>query len=141
MQVTGEHLTEGMDWSVKPEMRTARRALSSVLTLRGRNSESVDTTAFRDPALYADWALDPLLIRSHCLPCSGDEYSASIWSNSNEVILPLERVVSKAHAMFAEKAYLHHYAKHGLSEEAFHHCFLTLEQQLAGYSTLNTSGL
>ena len=61
---------------------------------------------------------------------------ATLLSNSQSVVTPLDRTVSKAWNMFSSRAYVHQYAKHGLSEADFMDSFACLEQVIHDYNTI-----
>ncbi len=60
-------------------------------------------------------------------------------STSQSLVRPLHRMLDKATAMHHARAYVHHYAKHGLSETAFDAAFVQLEQVLASYRRMSSA--
>ncbi|XP_060139030.1 tubulin delta chain isoform X2 [Zootoca vivipara] len=93
---------------------------------------------FQEPALYTSWlnAQDALTIWKTPRAFNKYEKSASLVSNSQFLLKPVDSVVGKAWKMFASKAYVHQYTKFGIEEEDFMDCFTTLEQVIASYTNL-----
>ncbi|KAG8122645.1 hypothetical protein E2320_018124 [Naja naja] len=94
--------------------------------------------SFQDPALYTSWLNPPETLRIWNTPRAFNKYekSASLVSNSQFLLSPLNSLVGKAWKMFASKAYIHQYSKFGIEEDDFLGCFTTLEQVIASYSSL-----
>jgi hypothetical protein len=46
-------------------------------------------------SLYTDWSIDPLLIARHPHRFNRDSKTVCIWSNSQSIIRPLDRIVGK----------------------------------------------
>ncbi|XP_043565976.1 tubulin delta chain-like [Chiloscyllium plagiosum] len=93
---------------------------------------------FKEQALYTSWmpADSALSVWRTSTTFNKYEKSASIVSNSQCLQKSLDRIVTKAWDMFASRAYVHQYMKHGISEEDFVDCFTTVEQVIASYSSL-----
>ncbi|XP_063152497.1 tubulin delta chain isoform X2 [Candoia aspera] len=93
---------------------------------------------FQDPALYTSWLNSPQALSIWKTPRAFNKYekSASLVSNSQFLLTPLNSLVGKAWKMFASKAYVHQYSKFGIEEDDFLGCFTTLEQVIASYSSL-----
>uniref|UniRef100_A0A3B1KDE0 Tubulin delta chain n=1 Tax=Astyanax mexicanus TaxID=7994 RepID=A0A3B1KDE0_ASTMX len=94
--------------------------------------------AFKDPALYVPW-LPPdgtFSLWNSPVPFNGYEKSASLVSNSQSLLKPLDNMVRKAWNMFVSRAYMHQYTKFGISEDDFLDSFTTLEQIISSYSHL-----
>ena len=64
------------------------------------------------------------------------EKSATLLSNSQSFIKPLDTVLKNAWNMFASRAYLHQYNRYGLSDDDFVDSFGFIEQILADYKRL-----
>uniref|UniRef100_A0A670JH26 Tubulin delta chain n=1 Tax=Podarcis muralis TaxID=64176 RepID=A0A670JH26_PODMU len=142
----------GIDWQVRPPVpglpasekqslnRTARfnTSIANLVTLRGKDVQSTDLGGFQEPALYTSWlnAQDALTIWKTPRAFNKYEKSASLVSNSQFLLKPVDSVVGKAWKMFASKAYVHQYTKFGIEEEDFMDCFTTLEQVIASYTNL-----
>jgi tubulin delta len=76
---------------------------------------------------------------SHPRAFNNYEKSAVLLSNSQAPLETLNGVVDKAWKMFASRAYVHQYLKHGMTEEAFVDSFATSEQIVANYRKLHSS--
>ncbi|XP_015281765.1 PREDICTED: tubulin delta chain [Gekko japonicus] len=152
MLIANAKMEEGIDWQVRPPLpglplpqkqspnRTAHfnTSIANLITLRGKDVQTADLGGFRDPALYTSWlsAQEALAIWKTPRAFNKYEKSASLVSNSQCLLKPIDAVVSKAWKMFASKAYVHQYTKFGIEEEDFLDCFSTLEQVIASYSSL-----
>uniref|UniRef100_A0A3B1IZK2 Tubulin delta chain n=1 Tax=Astyanax mexicanus TaxID=7994 RepID=A0A3B1IZK2_ASTMX len=138
----------GIDWKVcvpssrGDSVRTGQmgfnRSLANLMILRGKDVSSADAGAFKDPALYVPW-LPPdgtFSLWNSPVPFNGYEKSASLVSNSQSLLKPLDNMVRKAWNMFVSRAYMHQYTKFGISEDDFLDSFTTLEQIISSYSHL-----
>nr|AFK10787.1 tubulin delta chain-like isoform 2 [Callorhinchus milii] len=155
---TGLCLTEysrsplGIDWQVRPtpaglpvaakispnkELRF-NTSVSNLLILRGKEVQNAETGGFNDQALYTSWtpAESALSVWQASQTFNKYERSATMVSNSQSVLKPLDSVVRKAWNMFASRAYVHQYTKYGIAEEDFLDSFTTMEQVVASYSNL-----
>lgn len=137
------YIFQGINWSVKASatQRDFNHSVSNLLVLRGcdKNSDVGSlTSSFTDSYLYPAWMPpgDYLTLWHHARGFHGYQKSAVLLSNSQSVVRPLDTTVDKAWNMFASRAYVHHYAKHGLTEEDFMDSFATLEQVIHNYKTL-----
>ncbi|XP_036393364.1 tubulin delta chain isoform X2 [Megalops cyprinoides] len=141
----------GIDWQVRApsvgqgaaETRGIRElgfntSLANLLILRGKDVSSADTGGFLDPALYCPWlpAEGAISTWRSPLPFNKYEKSATLVSNSQSLLKPLDHMVGKAWNMFASRAYIHQYTKFGISEEDFLDCFTCLEQVISSYRYL-----
>ncbi|XP_074016731.1 tubulin delta chain isoform X3 [Numenius arquata] len=142
----------GIDWQVKPprlgssvpSSHSTNRPLhfntsiANLVILRGKDTHSVDLGSFRDPSLYTSWLRPQDAFNAWQTPRAFNKYekSASLVSNSQFLLKPLDNVVGKAWNMFASKAYIHQYTKFGIEEEDFLDSFTTLEQVISSYTTL-----
>nr|XP_060612772.1 tubulin delta chain [Anolis sagrei ordinatus] len=153
MLIANAKMEEGIDWQVRPPVpglpasrkespkQTGRfnTSIANLVTLRGKDIQSADLGGFRDPALYTSWLNAPedtLAVWQTPRAFNRYEKSASLVSNSQFLLKPLDSVVGKAWKMFASKAYIHQYTKFGLDEDDFLDCFTTLEQVIASYGSL-----
>ncbi|XP_058269211.1 tubulin delta chain isoform X4 [Hemibagrus wyckioides] len=114
------------------------RSLSNLLILRGKDVSSADVGAFKEPGLYVPWLpADGTFHTWHSpVPFSGYEKLATLLSNSQSLLNPLDNIVKKAWNMFASRAYIHQYTKFGVSEEDFLESFTLLEQIISSYTHL-----
>ena len=70
------------------------------------------------------------------MPFNQYEKSATLISNSQSLVKPLDNVIKRAWNMFASRAYVHQYNKYGLTDDDFVDSFGYLEQILTDYATL-----
>eukprot|EP00742_Colponemidia_sp_Colp-10_P008839 GILJ01009599.1.p1 GENE.GILJ01009599.1~~GILJ01009599.1.p1 ORF type:complete len:434 (+),score=41.07 GILJ01009599.1:58-1359(+) len=145
MLMVDHHTEEGLNWRIKldegrtlPESVPYNRSISNWLVLQGKESETASFDQFAHPKLYPSWALDPLSVTvgSHML--GKQEKTATLLSNSQSILRPLDRLTGRAYEMFAANAYLHQYEKHGLLKTEFVEHFAHLEQSLQNYRLLST---
>uniref|UniRef100_A0A8C6X7U6 Tubulin delta chain n=1 Tax=Naja naja TaxID=35670 RepID=A0A8C6X7U6_NAJNA len=137
MLIANAKMEEGIDWQVRPPTSRAPAA-EKPSSNRGKEVQCADLTSFQDPALYTSWLNPPETLRIWNTPRAFNKYekSASLVSNSQFLLSPLNSLVGKAWKMFASKAYIHQYSKFGIEEDDFLGCFTTLEQVIASYSSL-----
>uniref|UniRef100_A0A8C5UU50 Tubulin delta chain n=1 Tax=Microcebus murinus TaxID=30608 RepID=A0A8C5UU50_MICMU len=102
------------------------------------SNAKMEEEGFKDPALYTSWLqpVDAFNVWKTQRAFSKYEKSASLVSNSQFLVKPLNMIVGKAWNMFASKAYLHQYTKFGIEEEDFLDSFTLLEQVVASYYNL-----
>lgn len=151
---SAEHLyLLGINWSVKipkPAVKPLpttgsstwtsifNKSLSNQIFLRGKDANAVDLASFEDSQLYAKWV--PTFGRFHSAwqrnHYNEIDKSVTLLSNSQTPVEPLNGVVNKAWGMFASRAYVHQYAKHGIVEDDFVDSFVALEQVVKNYSNL-----
>lgn len=148
MLISNSKMEEGIDWQVRPPAAAERsrslvgsgfnRSLANLLVLRGKDVFSADTGGFEDSALYTSWLppQEAFNVWKSPAPFSKYEKSATLVSNSQALLQPLDSMVGKAWNMFASKAYVHQYAKFGIMEEDFLDSFTSLEQIISSYSQL-----
>ncbi|KAG7471305.1 hypothetical protein MATL_G00123040 [Megalops atlanticus] len=151
MLICSARMEEGIDWQVRApsvgqgaaETRGMQElgfntSLANLLILRGKDVSSADTGGFLDPALYCPWlpAEGAISTWRSSLPFNKYEKSATLVSNSQSLLKPLDHMVGKAWNMFASRAYIHQYTKFGISEEDFLDCFTCLEQVISSYKHL-----
>ncbi|XP_072412159.1 tubulin delta chain isoform X1 [Chiloscyllium punctatum] len=152
MLIANAKMEAGIDWQMKlppaghPSVSKPfsdrklcfNTSLANLLVLRGKEVFQADTDSFKEQALYTSWmpADSALSVWRTSTTFNKYEKSASIVSNSQCLQRSLDRIVTKAWDMFASRAYVHQYMKHGISEEDFLDCFTTVEQVIASYSSL-----
>ncbi|XP_076832469.1 tubulin delta chain [Brachyhypopomus gauderio] len=148
MLIANAKMEEGIDWKVSVPLfggestanaqRCFNRSISNLLILRGKDASSADTGGFKDSALYVPWVPPEgsFSTWSSPVPFNGYEKSATLVSNSQSLLKPLDNIVRKAWNMFASRAYIQQYTKFGLSEEDFLNSFTTLEQVISSYKHL-----
>eukprot|EP00066_Takifugu_rubripes_P004778 XP_003968358.1 PREDICTED: tubulin delta chain isoform X1 [Takifugu rubripes] len=151
MLISNTKMEEGIDWQVRPSAasgrsrslpgRTFNVSLANLLVLRGKEVYSAETGSFEDPTLYTSWLPpeDAFHLWKTEVPINKYEKSATLVSNSQALLRPLDNMVAKAWNMFASRAYIHQYVKFGISEENFLDSFTSLEQIISSYSQLGSS--
>ncbi|XP_072547336.1 tubulin delta chain [Salminus brasiliensis] len=148
MLIANARMEEGIDWkvcvpssrgdSVRTGQMAFNRSLANLLILRGKDSSSADAGGFKDPGLYVPW-LPPdgtFSLWNSSVPFNGYEKSASLVSNSQSLLRPLDNMVRKAWNMFVSRAYMHQYTKFGITEDDFLDSFTMLEQIISSYTQL-----
>ncbi|KAM9469174.1 tubulin delta chain [Clarias gariepinus] len=148
MLIANARMEEGIDWKVcvpsnsAESMRNSQtgfnRSLSNLLILRGKDVSSADIEPFKEPGMYVPWIpTNGNFSTWHSpVPFSGYEKLATLISNSQSLLNPLDNIVKKAWNMFASRAYIHQYTKFGISEEDFLESFTILEQIVSSYTHL-----
>ena len=122
-----------------PRLRTHfNKSVANMLIMRGKDLHMADPSAFCDPRLYVDW-IPPAAVNTvwcHPRPFNHYEKTATLLSNSQTPVAPLNLVIQKAWTMFASRAYIHQYLRYGISEDDFVDNFAFLEQVLNSYMSL-----
>ncbi|KAK5868354.1 hypothetical protein PBY51_009380 [Eleginops maclovinus] len=148
MLISNTKMEEGIDWQVRPPAASERSrsltagsfntSLANVLILRGKDVYSAETAGFEDPALYTSWlsSEEAFSVWKSPVPFNKYEKSATLVSNSQALLSPLDSMVGRAWNMFASRAYIHQYTKFGISEEDFLDSFTSLEQVISSYKQL-----
>ncbi|NP_001002093.1 tubulin delta chain [Danio rerio] len=152
MLIASARMEEGIDWTVNvPSVvlsgaesvtnirhKSFNSSLANLLILRGKDVSTAVTDGFKDPLLYVPWlkAENSFSTWSSPIPFNGYEKSATLVSNSQSLLKPLDNIVRKAWNMFASRAYIHQYTKFGISEEDFLDSFTALEQIISSYTHL-----
>ncbi|KAM8905509.1 tubulin delta chain isoform 2-T2 [Spinachia spinachia] len=149
MLISNTKMEEGIDWQVRPPAGSERtgsllrsgfnRSLANLLILRGKDVYSAETGGFEEPALYTSWLPSEEAFSSWKSPVPFNKYEkcATLVSNSQALLRPLDDMVGKAWNMFASRAYLHQYMTFGISEEDFLDSFTSIEQVISSYSQLH----
>ncbi|XP_037123725.1 tubulin delta chain isoform X2 [Syngnathus acus] len=152
MLISNTKMEEGIDWQLRPLAVSERTrtltgssvntSLANLLILRGKDVFSAETGNFADAALYSSWLSPKDAFNVWKCPVSFNKYekTATLVSNSQALIEPLDNIVRKAWSMFAARAYIHQYTKFGISEEDFLESFAFVEQILSSYSQLGCNG-
>ncbi|KAJ7995491.1 hypothetical protein DPEC_G00245120 [Dallia pectoralis] len=152
MLISNAKMEEGIDWQVRApchqsgwleRTKSHRRngfntSLANLLILRGKDVYNAEIGGFQDPTLYTSWlpAVEAFSMWKTPVPFNKYEKSATLVSNSQALLQPLDYMVGKAWNMFASRAYVHQYTKFGISEEDFLDSFTSLEQVISSYSQL-----
>ncbi|MCO5561962.1 hypothetical protein L7F22_015588 [Adiantum nelumboides] len=116
--------------------RQIDKCVANLLVLRGRDASQADISLFDDKMLYPAWAKEPLKVASNSASLGKYVKFASLLSNCCSAIAPAGHALSRAQTMYASKAYIHHYLKHGLSLDAFNTSFATVQDVLTNYMDL-----
>ena len=152
------HCLAGIDWEVKlpvpsnpdgadfhqrpgeqPRLRSRfNKSVANLLVLRGVDVHKSDLSSFNDPRLHANWVPSSCANSVWCHPRPFNHYekSATLLSNSQTPVAPLDSVVQKAWNMFTSRAYVHQYLKYGMTEDHFVDSFAATEQVIRNYSSL-----
>ncbi|XP_043114132.1 tubulin delta chain [Puntigrus tetrazona] len=152
MLIASARMEEGIDWTVSTPAAVASRgesstngthknfnlSLANLLILRGKDVSTAVTDGFKDPALYVPWLQPENSFSTWSSPVAfnGYEKSATLVSNNQSLLKPLDSIVRKAWNMFESRAYVHQYMKFGISEEDFLDSFTALEQIISSYTHL-----
>ncbi|XP_053563311.1 tubulin delta chain isoform X2 [Bombina bombina] len=142
--------TLGINWQVQPPSKPETEKFSliknlnfntsvaNLAILRGKDVHTASLEGFKDPALYTSWLSPADAFSTWKTPRAFNKYekSATLVSNSQCLLKPLDNIVHKAWNMFASKAYVHQYTKFGIEEEEFLESFTILEQIIASYTNL-----
>ncbi|XP_028817929.1 tubulin delta chain isoform X2 [Denticeps clupeoides] len=150
MLVADSKMEEGIDWKVcvpatgrtgNERARNSQQlgfntSLANLLILRGKDVASADAASFKDPGLYTPWlpVEEAFSTWNSTVSFNGYEKAATLVSNSQSLLKPLDYIVGKAWNMFASRAYIHQYTKFGISEEDFLDSFTVLEQVISSYT-------
>ncbi|XP_013394040.1 tubulin delta chain isoform X2 [Lingula anatina] len=141
MLIANAPMEEGIDWNVRVSSGAIRNhnfSLANLLLLRGKDCNMADVSAFTEPKLYTDWIPSGCGLLEWKQPRMFCQYekSASLLSNSQTPVTPLNSVLEKSWSMFGARAFVHQYIKFGLAEEDFLDSFASLEQVLKNYKDL-----
>ncbi|XP_029922113.1 tubulin delta chain isoform X2 [Myripristis murdjan] len=123
MLISNTKMEEGIDWQVRPPSvhpAAAERtrslkgpgfntSLANLLILRGKDVYSTETDGFQDPALYTSWLSlkEAFNLWKSPVPFNKYEKSATLVSNSQALLRPLDNMVGKAWNMFASRKTKH----------------------------------
>ncbi|XP_061576251.1 tubulin delta chain [Cololabis saira] len=148
MLISNTKMEEGIDWQVNPPPASGpvrslpggsfNTSLANLLILRGKDVYHAETGGFEEPSIYTSWLApkDAFSLWKSPVPFNKYEKSATLVSNSQALLRPLDDMVRKAWNMFASRAYVHQYIKYGISEEDFLDSFTSLEQVISSYRQL-----
>jgi tubulin delta len=113
------------------------RALAQWLVLRGPGAAEADARALAREQLYVGWAAQPsLLVSCSERTVEAREKTATLVANSQLVVRPLRRLVARACALFAERAYVHQYERYGMSADELCTRIAQVEQLAQSYAEL-----
>uniref|UniRef100_A0A6Q2X787 Tubulin delta chain n=1 Tax=Esox lucius TaxID=8010 RepID=A0A6Q2X787_ESOLU len=119
MHISNTKMEEGIDWQVRApclqsggleRTKSHRRkgfntSLANLLILRGKDVYSAEIGGFQDPSLYTSWlpAVEAFSIWKTPVTFNKYEKSATLVSNSQALLQPLDYMVGKAWNMFASR--------------------------------------
>ncbi|RVE64574.1 hypothetical protein OJAV_G00127120 [Oryzias javanicus] len=150
MLISNTKMEEGIDWHVRPPPASGRirsaagssfnTSLANLLVLRGKDVYSAETGSFEETTIYTPWLSPSEAFSAWKSPIPFNKYekSATLVSNSQALLGPLDDIVRKAWNMFASRAYIHQYDAFGISEESFLDSFTALEQVISSYRELQS---
>ena len=152
MLLTDAAITEGMDWTVSTNQLSRQRyipnldvtldgfnrSLANLLILRGNELHTADVASFQDTKIYTTSAPSKFCLNTwvHWHHFNKYEKSASLLTNSQGVITPLNSLCQQTWEMFTSRAYLHQYARYGITEEDILNSFVSTEQVIKNYTVL-----
>jgi tubulin delta len=114
----------------------ADRCLANLLVLRGKSVSEADVSLFDDKALYPIWSVNPLSVATSIANFGEYDMFVGMLSNAYSAVVPVSHGLSKAVNMYSSRAFLHHYFRHGLEQDAFETSLATAEEIVAHYSAL-----
>jgi tubulin delta len=136
MAITNTAVDEEINWATTESDRTMK-AVQNMLFLRGNGSHQADPSVLQHRALYAQQSTPPQLhFVQHRGTFLGYDKCATLLSNSQAIIHSLDHIVQRSWSMFTAHSYLHQYECHGVTRDDFMASFLTLEQVLHDYRTI-----
>ena len=152
MLLTDAAITEGMDWTVSIDQPSRQRyipnldvnlgsfnrSLANLLILRGNELHTANVAPFQDTKIYSISTPSKFCLNTwvHWHHFNKYEKSASLLTNSQGVITPLNSLCQQSWEMFTSRAYLHQYARYGITEEDILNCFVSTEQVIKNYAVL-----
>lgn len=141
MYINNSYLDEGLNWSLKPS-QTRTKSIANLFLSRSYDREEFDQDLkqyFHHPSFYSSF-VDPSNWYSslHYREKSYLNYEKylSFISNCQTPVSALDRIVNKSWQLFGQKAYLHHYFKYDIDEQAFLNGFVQIEQVIKSYNQL-----
>ena len=141
MYINNSYLDEGLNWSLKPS-QTRTKSLANVFLARSFDREDIDADLkqyFDHSSFYSGFNSSSDCYRvfnyRHKSYLNYEKY-LSFMSNCRTPVSALDRIVSKSWQLFGQKAYLHHYLKYDIDEQAFLNAFVQVEQVIKSYQQL-----
>eukprot|EP00307_Rebecca_sp_RCC1486_P003274 CAMPEP_0119431730 /NCGR_PEP_ID=MMETSP1335-20130426/46476_1 /TAXON_ID=259385 /ORGANISM="Chrysoculter rhomboideus, Strain RCC1486" /LENGTH=91 /DNA_ID=CAMNT_0007457537 /DNA_START=33 /DNA_END=311 /DNA_ORIENTATION=- len=87
--------------------------------------------------MYCRWASSsPLLVSASERHVQGHDKMATLVSNSQLVLPPMQRLVSRACALFSARAYVHQYERYGMAADELFLQLAALERVCHAYAEL-----
>ena len=141
MYINNSYLDEGLNWSLKP-WQTRTKSIANVFLARSYDKDGIEQDLkqyFDHPSFYSSFVSSS---NSYALFNYRDksylnyEKYLSFVSNCQTPVSALDRIVTKSWQLFGQKAYLHHYFKYDVDEQAFLNGFVQIEQVIKSYQQL-----
>lgn len=140
MAATDGRLEDQIDWRGTPSgsvARAASRALAAWLVLRGPGALEEPPGPLARPDMFSRWVPGaPLLTSASERHVQGHDKTATLVSNSQLVLPPMQRIVSRACALFSARAYVHQYERHGMAADELCLQLAALERVCHSYAEL-----
>jgi tubulin delta len=140
MVIADSFMEERINWRINlhnPKSNSINKSLSTLLILRGKELHEADVSPFSHPAMYAANAYDPFMMAFSKLPVHNYDKCATVITNSQSIIRPLDYKLKRAFDMFSAGAYTHQYYERGIEPSDFVEAFVKLEQVLKNYKSLS----
>lgn len=141
MYINNSYLDEGLNWSLKP-WQTRTKSIANVFLARSYDKDEIepDLKQYFDHAPFYSSFVSPsnsyTLFNSRDKSYLNYEKYLSFVSNCQTPVSALDRIVTKSWQLFGQKAYLHHYFKYDVDEQAFLNGFVQIEQVIKSYQQL-----
>ncbi|PRW58318.1 tubulin delta chain-like [Chlorella sorokiniana] len=123
--------------------RGSNRSLASLLVLRGDQASTADVSEMADAALFSSHGrhASRLAVATSSSRMAGQQMLATLLSNDQTPVAPLERMLTRARRLFDARAFVHRYERHGLACPAdFDEAFEATERLLDAYRQLSAAG-
>lgn len=141
MYICNSYLDEGLNWSLKPA-QTRTKSLANVFLARSYDKDEIDNDLkqyFNHSSFYSTFvsptnAFSVFNYRDKSY-LNYEKYLSFV-SNCQTPVSSLDRIVTKSWQLFGQKAYLHHYFKYDIDEQAFLNSFVQIEQVIKSYNQL-----
>ena len=141
MYINNSYLDEGLDWSLK-SYQTRTKSIANIFLSRSYDNESIENDLkqyFNHQTFYSSFILPSdyyyLFNYRHKSYLNYEKY-LSLISNCQTPVSAFDRIVNKSWQLFGQKAYLHHYLKYDIDEQAFLNSFVQVEQIIKSYKRL-----
>nr|ACI90385.1 tubulin-like protein [Philodina roseola] len=141
MYICNSYLDEGLNWSLKPA-QTRTKSLANVFLARSYDKDEIENDLkqyFNHSSFYSSFvspsnAFSVFNYREKSY-LNYEKYLSFV-SNCQTPVSSFDRIVTKSWQLFGQKAYLHHYFKYDIDEQAFLNGFVQIEQVIKSYNKL-----
>jgi hypothetical protein len=130
---TPAHACCSLERKGTPHARVLTHVLCSAPRRTRQDAALADVSCLSDRALYAPWAPEPLKVACCATRFGRCDMTATLLANASCAALPAKRMLRRAYAMYASRAYCHQYAAHGLELGDFDAAFARVEDAAAAY--------